>query len=454
MEDIQSKIAVGLITEIFKEVIKGVHTLASSLTEKGRNLDILGSAAQQYAERTRKRYNSMKIFGMSRPIPLDKIYTKVNMLEKIRRSQRATVHELVELSDIHQRIFGKKQDTKPGLMAVDEYDRLIVLGKPGSGKTTFLKHVLLQALSGGLSNRYVPIFISLHDVSNSSRTLYESIVNEFILADLDFSTADWLFVSNLLVNGKCLLLFDGLDEVSEERRPSLIREIIEISERHYLNKFIVSCRVAVYNSWFEKFADMEIADFHSTEIETFISNWFSEDNDNRRAGECSRIILNNPQLKELASTPLLLTLLCVAYEEGISLLSHSQHRVQLYKEALDALLQKWDSSRQIRRDDIYRHMTITRKRLLLSYLAAVLFEKGEYFVSLSKLEEIVAAFLKNIPEVDAEKLRDEAAGVIAAIEAHHGILVEQARDVHSFSHLTYFAANYVQGSNDSQKNLV
>jgi energy-coupling factor transporter ATP-binding protein EcfA2 len=447
MEEFIGKVAIALATEIFKDALSAVKNARGILLAK----DFAGTAAVKYTESAERRHNAMRIFGMSRPIPLNRIYTKVNMLAKIQRNDYTTLSDLTQEISISQRRFGRILSTRPGLDAVDESDRVIVLGKPGSGKTTFLKHIALQALSGRLSNRYLPILVSLHDISNSGISVYDALVNEFTLAGIEFGND---LLHNLLTNGKCILLFDGLDEVREEQSSAIIREIIELSDRFFMNKFIVSCRVAVYNYWFEKFVDMEIADFGPEEIRSFVHNWFSEDEDEGRAISCVSAITQHSPIQELASTPLLLTMLCLAYQEGVEL---SQNRLQLYNDSLEALLQRWDGSRQIRRDDTYKHMTTHRKRALLSYLAAVTFEREQYFISISDLEELVAGFIRNIPEVNVQKIKEEARGIIEAIEAHHGLLLGRARDVYSFSHLTFqefFTANYIRGRVESQSNLI
>ena len=46
----------------------------------------------------------------------------------------------------------EKIQTKNGIDVVDEYSELLILGKPGSGKTTFLKHIALMALDGKLKH--------------------------------------------------------------------------------------------------------------------------------------------------------------------------------------------------------------------------------------------------------------------------------------------------------------
>ena len=42
----------------------------------------------------------------------------------------------------------------------------VILGKPGTGKTTFLKHLALQCYQASQPLEYFPIFISLRNFAN------------------------------------------------------------------------------------------------------------------------------------------------------------------------------------------------------------------------------------------------------------------------------------------------
>lgn len=52
----------------------------------------------------------------------------------------------------------------------------------------------------------------------------------------------------------------------------------------------------------------------------------------------------------------------------------------MYREALDALLKRWDTTRGIQRDDIYQSLSVTQKEQMLAYIAKQNFEEGSYFI--------------------------------------------------------------------------
>ena len=88
----------SIVVQIFKECMHGVKNLATILSDEAKNRDIWGTAGRKYEESIARRYNSMKILGMTRPVPLDRIYTKVNLLEKISISQTLPDVDLREFS--------------------------------------------------------------------------------------------------------------------------------------------------------------------------------------------------------------------------------------------------------------------------------------------------------------------------------------------------------------------
>ena len=142
----------------------------------------------------------------------------------------------------------------------------------------------------------------------------------------------------------------------------------------------------------------------------------------------------------MARVPLLLALLCLAFEDTLKL---SQQRAELYDEALDALLKKWDAGRNIRRDEVYRELTTKRKEGMLAQIAAETFDRAEYFIPGKTLARGFEAFLGRLPNMPAEI---DGEIVLRAIVAQHGLFMERAHGIYSFAHLTfqeYFTARYV-----------
>ncbi len=147
-------------------------------------------------------------------------------------------------------------------------------------------------------------------------------------------------------------------------------------------------------------------------------------------------------MRELGHSPLLLSMICLAYDETLVI---PKRRVELYEEALDALLKKWDASRNIQRDEIYKKLSLGRKRQMFARIAAEAFEKGKIFFVQRQLVQSIENYLKNLPPDDTEEIID---GEIAlqSIVAQHGILVERAIKIYAFAHLTfqeYYTAKYI-----------
>lgn len=408
-------------------------------------------AATSYRNKTKKLYGTMQIMGMTEPVPLDDIFTDVYILDKPTALGRFDIEKLKEMAANPDAPLEAKRVN--GLRMVVEQGNLFILGKPGAGKTTFLKYLTLKAAEQTIDK--VPIFITLKHWAESGRELLPFVVERFDICG--FPEAE-KFAESLLTSGTAMVLFDGLDEVNQEggQRDRQISAMSDFIDKYDQTQYLITCRLAANEYSFERFTYVEIADFSERQIETFVGNWF-RDNDGAKDKETSTKFLNefnrpdNKGLRDLARTPLLLTLLCLAYDET---LTFPQRRVEIYKEALDALLKKWDSSRRIKRDEIYRKLSLGHKENMLSRIAAETFERNEYFIPQTELELLIAEYIKNVPPHDTDEAADGEV-ILRSIAAQHGLLVERARSIYSFSHLTfqeYFTARYI-AANLSNKAL-
>ncbi len=427
----------NLITELFKECFQTFKAANSWVENTKIDKNFLSEAGEKYKRHLEERYDSMRIFGMSRPVPLRSIYTRVNILEKISSRHRDTIEDLEKFFDRDRGNFGKIRETKDGIEVINVLEKSIILGKPGAGKTTFLKYITLQALDANLIEKRIPIFIPVKEWDDSKQSLLEFIIEQFSVCDFLDSGA---FVTRLLASGSCLIMYDGLDEVSTNVS-QIIGQIQETSSRYSANKYIISCRIAAYNYDFAQFTDLELADFSDEQIKSFIFNWFQDDPET--AAQCWCKMLETPPIRELASVPLLLTLLCLAFDET---LTFPPNKAELYKDSIDALLRKWDTTRRIKRVQLYRNFSIRRKETMFSQIAVHTFEKSQYFLPQRTLEEYILNFIKNLPEVDVDVAELDGEAILKSIEYQHGIFIERAKGIFSFSHLTfqeYFTAKYL-----------
>lgn len=405
---------------------------------------------QQIKPYIKEKCGTMRVLDMPKPIKLtgkQGIYTSVNILEQITGRRRLKIAELMQGCDQDNferlGLSGVKQKRVSGLDVVQRYSKLMVLGKPGAGKTTFLKYLAMQCIEGRYQANRVPIFITLKDFAEAPKKpdILKFIVQLLSSCGGTYTSAT---VEKLLKQGKVFVLLDGLDEVREEDTKSVLRQIREFSDLFHTNQFVITCRIAAKEYIFESFTEVEMADFDEKQIAIFAKNWFQL-TDQVKGERFIQKLKENKPIQELASSPLLLTLLCLVFGDSGDF---PANRSELYKEGLDVLLKKWDAKRNIERDQVYKNLSLQRKEDLLSQVALTTFTGKDYFFKQKSVEEYIANFIRNLrnADTDPEALRLDSEAVLKSIEAQHGLLVERAKGIYSFSHLTfheYFAAREI-----------
>lgn len=227
--------------------------------------------------------------------------------------------------------------------------------------------------------------------------------------------------------------------------------IQDFAHRYDQNRYITSCRIAAYRHNFRQFTDVEIAEFSDEQIENFIRNWFS--NQPEWGQRCWEQLSTRgyETTKELAHTPLLLTLVCLLFQRAGQF---PTNRATLYERALRALLEEWDAEKSVPREAPYRGLDTKRKELLLQEIAYDAFERNELFLQKRTISAQIEALLRDML-TDESYIDGEA--VLRSIEVQHGVLVERSEGIYSFSHLTLqeFLTTQMVGENPTQiKRLV
>jgi predicted NACHT family NTPase len=414
--------------------------------------------------RIQDRCGTLQLLDISQPVRVDDIYIDVNVLENIPSQQWLELSDLQHFTPNELDHFGLgdgSQSQIEGIGAVKIYSKLRVLGNPGSGKTTFLNRLAIQCNRGHFAANRVPIFISLRDFTDESRatgefSLLSYIGEEFLTSGISEPSV----LETLLLEGRALLLLDGLDEVLYQERKTVVKEIRRLSEKYQQNLFVVTCRTAAKALSLMRFTDVEIAPFTPDKIVVFAQKWFTTlTKTNRHDGQrlADRFIENlnlpeNRPIRRLVITPLFLHLACWVF-------LHQQKfptkRSQFYKQCLDLLLSRWDETRGIERDEIYQSFSLPQKLKLLSQVATETFEQGDYFFEQQTVEQYIRNYLCDLPNAptEPEELQLESEAILKAIELQHGLLAERACGVFSFSHLIfqeYFTARKIVVSHSLQ----
>ncbi|WP_414545291.1 NACHT domain-containing protein, partial [Nostoc sp. CCY0012] len=442
----------GVALPIFQSLWVGGGKLlglfGKKLNEKTR--DLIFTASNQYVQNYAERHGIFKVLGMREPVKLESVYTAVQFLDnKAIRSFDSIENLEQSYRQANSRKFqSQNQGKQEGIKVANDKQYLMVLGGPGAGKSTFLRKMGLEALKGKkgeFKHGCIPVFIELKRFTSSDINIENFIAEEFRICGFPEPNQ---FTAKALEEGKLLILLDGLDEVPTKNSTNVINQIQDFVDTYNKNRFITSCRVAAYRHIFQRFTDVAMVDFDDIQIENFIINWFSNEPDVGK--DCWEKLKSQEYTaaKELTQTPLLLTLVCLRYQRSSKI---PTNRATLYEGALRVLLEEWAGKKSIDHEDLYKGLDTKRKEMILSEIAHDAFQEDRLFLPRREIADKIEKLL-------AEILPDEkfihGIDVLKSIEVQHGVLVERADSIYSFSHLTlqeYLTAQYIDDHRQIEK---
>ncbi|MEO1146232.1 MAG: NACHT domain-containing protein [Cyanobacteria bacterium J06638_22] len=430
---------------------------------------------------------TVQVLNRAQSVDLDAIYTDVDVLETLSAQREVTLDNLLTQAPCDEvegfRLRQMEESRIPGMNAIRQHSKLVILGKPGAGKTTFLKSLVLQCLRGSLYADRVPLFVSLKAFSEaegqpSLLAYLERLVLPSESQQIHASTIRPVvpLLRSLLVEGRVLILLDGLDAVSATHAPFVRYQIKRLAECYPGNSFVISDRIAMQDDPLEDFTEVEMADFDDDQIAAASKKWFRHDAEqpddlktsdpktlNQTASEQTSDEANQaseqtkaevfldalkakPRFHDLARSPLFLALLCLLFESSGTF---PANQTELYETMVSFLLKKWDVERALAPNPVHKALSLRREEDLLSRIAFRMVEADQHVLERSYLEKHIQGFIRNLPgaSTDAHQLERESQVILKAIAAQHGVLVERARGIYSFSHLAlqdYFAARELQ----------
>jgi hypothetical protein len=361
---------------------------------------------------------------------------------------------------------------------------MVLLGGPGSGKSTALRHLAWShaaAYRGIYSDALllssshtplVPVSIGLRRLNESRRrhpddTFLSSVIE--VILRRDGIEVDSRMFEQLLHEQSMLLLFDGLDEIAMlSERKALVAEA-EAFARHYPgNHMLVTSRPSGYELTpfsHDAFLHAEVRAFDDEQIQQFLERWYTHVLrlpslpyfDQHEVESLSWALKENRRLHKLAENPLLLTV--------ITALHHYERlpdrRVFVYDRYAEILLETWAKLKGTQKRWQGMRMGKEDQYACVAHLGFILHQRSQKQEDTQDVaNDVPASFmLKEIERfldqqdllLDEAEQHEEARSFLELMQREAGLIVECGTDENSnplyrFVHRTfqeYFAAVYI-----------
>ena len=405
-----------------------------------------------------KRFGKIQFVGMSvykneaaHGVPIENIYIPLSVVPEA----------------------GKDTDSRisPPTLVQRFGSKTVILGDPGSGKSTLLKFLALAGSSKPLQERYgliaderLPVLVILRDYAARLKNNLDLSILDFLVANFQAESstdnADRTFFRYYLESGQAILLFDGLDELTDSTLKARVSERIRIFNAAYPgNSILVSSRIVGYDHPFrfdaKEYSHYKITALQLSEINTFVENWYAVRVDDEQV-RCSsvRALMNiikgdeNSAIRDFSQNPLLLTIIVLVHRIDAAL---PDQRVVLYEKCAETLLntwQKWkdtgiDSKKSSSGDDRQNRMRMEEIAYWMQSRGSDLPQK--VIVSHNDLLKFLVTYIgdKEINFIADEKTEEIAEEFLNFVKERTGLLVEAGDKFYSFVHITfqeYFAA--------------
>ncbi len=370
---------------------------------------------------------------LSCPRTVTQTYVPAEVYGELTYQRWFSINELSEqVSDGLLPVTSERQDAHE---VAAQNAHIVVTGRLGTGKTTFLKHLALDCAAGQFRSNCVPIFLPLQQIQSQLTAVND--VAELIRQQLSLSASDQPRLDALLSQGRVLLLLDGVDEISQAARLAVFELLRTCSQQFPQLPVLLSHRPTSSYPCLPGFKYVELAAFSDQQITDLASRWYEAGQvpADMQTRFCRDLLQpEHRSLLDLARTPLLLTLICSVFQQRETL---PQQTTPLFRRCWALLRDGWDGSRGIVREGSTRleSLDITPVTLLTIFtrLAATAIERQTYLFSRKTLLNTVAQCLTDAKLVTGslQQLYGCSETLLETILMDTGLLVTQAQDIYS-----------------------
>ncbi|MFJ3304790.1 NACHT domain-containing protein [Streptomyces sp. NPDC086549] len=425
---------------------------------------------EQYAKAIRARYRRTEIFGLDELTSNDSNWD----LDAAYLSLEAEIVEPGRLEVAEARTVPATAERRVIDELLARYPKIVVRGEAGAGKTTLVwwlaSHAACGTLKGSLAclNGLVPFVVPMRNLADQDFPRPADLPRVTRLP-LDEAPSGW--AGRVLDAGRAVLLIDGLDEVTQDKREKARRWLSDLLRMYPKSRCISTVRpLAVERDWLqsEGFRETRLLPMRDLEIRKFVTAWHAAacleqnahaDQEELAAqnahldelkNELLRELFRNEALRDLARVPLLCAVICALHRRRRGVLP--QTRWELYRAALTMLLGERDSRRSITAPEGIT-LSFEEHQQLLQRVAIWLVRNSRSELSSEQAFRQISIALEGMPQV-----RDQGSPktVFTHLLNRTGLLQELSSDSIQFIHRTfqdYLAAKeFVE--NDSLNELV
>ena len=324
-------------------LLGAIERQVAALADRGRGGAVEAEWLTRYRRQVRQWYGRIEPpdFERRRLVPIASIYVPTGIEEHVYPERR----QVAPAADAPSRSV---------LDLSGMLGRTVLLGDPGGGKTTAAKFLAHEFASD--PDERVPFLVTLREYA--AKSPLEWSVAGFIEHQLETvhqcPAADGL-VERLLLTGRAVVIFDGLDELLDtSRRREVSRRVEQFCTAFPLTPVLVTSRVVGYDEARldeEQFSCYQLGRFSDEQVAEYAGRWFASQDElppAEAAQKAQSFLEESAKAKDLRANPLLLSLMCILYRGSGSL---PGDRPGVYARCAELLLRKWDEQR-----DLYREL--------------------------------------------------------------------------------------------------
>lgn len=315
--------------------------------------------------------------------------------------------------------------------------RTIVTGTGGSGKTIFMRHLLLDSIESGVA---YPVFIELRNLSDDDYSNIEGAVIQFML-DHNFPL-DESYARKSIADGLLVILLDGFDEVPTAQRKKLERSIKKMMAKAK-SRIIISSRPDMVLEGWDSFTTAKIEPLSlddACELLEKIRYEGEEETKQRFILSLRESLFHSHQY--FLSNPLLLSIMLLTYGDSANIPTQFS---RFYESAFIALFQKHDALKSGYQRERLTNLDIYGFARLFSSFCAVTYHARRLKFSQLQANSFMkqAKLVAGLPEVNSEAFIEDAKQAVC-------LFMEDGLDV-TFVHRSfqeYFTARFIHEAND------